>query len=111
MTFDPMTAAPQDFDAYVGDRFEVRAETGPVTLMLDNVKIFEGSTIRDNIVVIDDAEIPPRKAFALTFEGPVQPVLASTVYAMTHPALGDMDLFLSPFRQDRDCMLYEAVFN
>ena len=60
---------------------------------------------------IDGKVIPPRSAFALTFEGPRAPILKQAMYQMSHAELGDISLFLSPFRQDASCALYESVFN
>jgi hypothetical protein len=111
MTIDLANATPDTFRPYVGQRFLVDSAAGPVALTLDNVKTFDTSMIRDSVVEVGGVTIPPRRAFALTFEGPVAPVLSSAQVVMTHPDLGDMALFVSPFRQDRDCMLYEAVFN
>lgn len=108
MTIDLVTATADTFRPYIGQPFGV---AGDVTLTLDNIKIFEGSMIRDNHVEIDGVTHPPRKAFALTFEGPREPVLPPTMLKLTHHELGEMALFLSPFRQDQTCMLYECVFN
>ncbi|EPX82286.1 DUF6916 family protein [Salipiger mucosus] len=111
MTIDPITASAEDFAPYVGDTFRVESVAGPVPLVLDNVKRFDRSDVRDKRVEIDGSVLPARQAFALTFEGPVAPVLVSDTVELAHPALGRLVLFLSPFRQDDDCMLYEALFN
>jgi hypothetical protein len=111
MTIDLVTATADTFRPHVGQSFTVATTAGPVTLVLDNVKVFEGSTIRDNRVEVGGLLHPPRKAFALTFEGPREPVLAPRQMDLTHPTLGHLPLFVSPFRQDHDCTLYEAVFN
>ncbi|MBN8189622.1 MAG: DUF6916 family protein [Salipiger thiooxidans] len=111
MAVDLITASPETFEAYIGDSFHVETEAGPVSLTLDNIKRFEKSDIRDNELQIGDVLYPPRKAFALTFEGPTSPVLMSATIKLTHASLGQIHLFLSPFRLDRDCALYEAVFN
>lgn len=111
MTIDLVTATAEMFSARVGEQFSVDTGAGPVTLTLDNVKIFERSTIRDNRVEVEGVLHPPRQAFALTFEGPRDPVLAPRMIVLTHPDLGALTLFVSPFRQDHDCTLYESVFN
>ena len=111
MTIDLVTVSPDDFRPYIGQTFTVATDAGPLALTLDNVKIFEGSTIRDNRVEVAGRLHPPRKAFALTFEGPRDPVLAPAMHALTHATLGAITLFVSPFRQDQDCTLYESVFN
>ena len=108
---DLATVDAGTFRPYVGETFTVRSTMGAIDLTLDNVKVFEGSTVRDTEVVVDDAVLPPRKAFALTFVGPLEPVLQSAAVTMSNPRTGPLTLFLSPFRRDRDCMLYESVFN
>jgi hypothetical protein len=95
----------------LGETFTVASVMGPVELVLENIKVFDGSTIRDTDVVAEDAVVPPRKAFALTFLGPLDPVLRSGLASASNPRTGRLTLFLSPFRRDRDGMLYEAVFN
>lgn len=111
VTIDIATADAETFRPYVGETFTVRSTMGAIDLRLDNVKIFEGSTVRDKEVVVEDAVLPPRKAFALTFVGPLDPVLQSAAVTLSNPETGPLTLFLSPFRRDRDCMLYESVFN
>ena len=111
MTIDIITATHDTFMPYVGDTFTVEQNGAKVSLILDNVKIFENSTIRDNHVEIDGVVYPPRQAFALTFEGPREPVLPSDTLTLMHADIGALSLFVSAFRQDHDCMLYESVFN
>jgi len=111
MTIDLVTASADSFRPFIGPVFTVATDAGLVTLTLDNVKVFAGSTIRDNHLEIDGVLHPPRKAFALTFIGPRAPVLAPRMQTLRHPTLGEMALFVSPFRQDHDGMLYESVFN
>lgn len=111
MTIDLVTATADTFRPHVGQSFTVATAVGPLGLTLDNVKVFEGSTIRDNRIEVGGVLHPPRKAFALTFEGPREPVLAPGQMLLAHPVLGGLQLFVSPFRQDHDCTLYEAVFN
>lgn len=111
MTIDLITATHETFEPFVKQTFEVDTEQGPLSLVLDNIKIFETSTIRDNHLEIDGVVHPPRKAFALTFEGPREPVLTSMTYRVTHHKIGTLELFLSGFRRDHNCMLYESTFN
>lgn len=111
MTIDLVTATAETFRPHVGQTFTVDSVVGPVVMTLDNVKIFEGSTIRDNHLEIAGVVYPPRKAFALTLVGPREPVLRPAMMALAHPVIGPLTLFVSPFRQDHDCTLYESVFN
>ena len=49
--------------------------------------------------------------FSLIFKGPPEPYLPQQTYALEHPALGQMGLFLVPVAQEEDGFLYEAYFN
>ncbi len=111
MKIDFVTATHETFKPFLKQTFEVETEAGPVSLVLDNIKIFESSTARDNHLEIDGIVYPPRKAFALTFEGPREPVLPALTYRVSHEEIGTLEMFLSGFRQDHDCMLYESTFN
>ncbi len=111
MTIDLITATHETFEPFVAQKFTVTTGDGDIELLLDNVKIFHGSMIRDNELVIDGVLYPPRKAFALTWEGPRDALLPSGMHCVAHPELGQLDLFIKPFRQDHDCILYETVFN
>ena len=111
MIIDLVTATHEAFEPFLKQTFEVDTEQAPLSLVLDNIKIFESSTTRDNYLEIDGIFYPPRKAFALTFEGPREPVLPSGTYRVSHHKIGTLNLFLSGFRQDHDCMLYESTFN
>jgi len=111
MTIDLITATADTFDAFVGQTFKIKTADGNIELTLDNVKRFATSMVRDSVVEIDGVIYPPRKAFALTWEGPVEPVLEPNSYTVSNNETGDMLLFVSAFRQDSDCMLYESVFN
>lgn len=111
MTIDLITATAETFRPHVGTAFTCDSDAGPVVLRLDNIKVFEGSTIRDNHLEIAGVVYPPRKAFALTLIGPREPLLRQGLRVLAHPGLGPLTLFVSPFRQDHDCTLYESVFN
>jgi hypothetical protein len=111
MSIDLNTATHETFRPFVGSVFSVSAASGPVELTLDNVKLASEATIRDSHVEVDGVVLPPRRAFALTFEGPQTPVLHQGIYPLDHPEIGRLDLFLVPFRQDAVCSLYESVFS
>ena len=111
MTIDLITATAETFRPHVGQAFNCATDAGAVMLRLDNIKVFEGSTIRDNHLEIAGVVYPPRKAFALTLIGPHAPVLQQGMKELHHPELGPLTLFVAPFRRDHDCTLYEAVFN
>lgn len=111
MEIDLATADAETFRPHLGEVFKVASTLGQIDLTLDNIKHFAGSTVRDAEVVMDGTVLLPRKAFALTFVGPRDPVLQAGLARMENPRTGPLTLFISPFRRDRDCMLYESVFN
>lgn len=119
MTSPNPPAAPVDiagmthetFAPLVGQTLVLRADEVTLELLLDNVKLLSEATRRDNHLEIDGQVLPPRRAFALTLEGPREPLLHQGVYEIGFPGLGTHLLFVSPFRQDHDCALYEIAFS
>lgn len=51
------------------------------------------------------------ESFSLVFRGPVEPRLEQMIRHLEHPALGELDLFLVPVREDGDGRDYEAIFS
>jgi hypothetical protein len=51
-----------------------------------------------------------REPFSLTFAGPGEPLLGQGTYPLSHPTLGEFDLFIVPVERDADGVRYEAVF-
>jgi hypothetical protein len=49
--------------------------------------------------------------FSLLLSGPPRPVLPQATYALRHPRLGTIDLFIVPLAQDASSARYEATFN
>lgn len=110
MALDLVTADEESFRPFVGETFTIKALID-VPLTLDNIRTFINPSLRDKRVIVNDVELPVRKPFALTFTGPLDRELASDSFIVSHPELGEFALFLSPFRRDHDCMLYESLFN
>ncbi|MCU1390031.1 MAG: hypothetical protein JWL72_3369 [Ilumatobacteraceae bacterium] len=55
---------------------------------------------------------PRREPFSLVFHGPAVPVLTQATYAMDHPELGRLDIFIVPIQPNPGgAPRYEAVFN
>jgi hypothetical protein len=111
MPVDLITATAEDFEPLLKQTLKVETEHGSLNLVLDNIKINETLVPRDSHVEIDNRTYPPRKPFSLTLEGPREPILPSQMYKVTHPEIGEMHIFISAFRQDQSCMLYESTFN
>jgi len=108
---DLATANRETFETFFGQTFEIASDDGRVTLTLDNINVFGSLTVRDNHLEIDGAVLPPSKAFALTLEGPREPVREAMMHTLRQDEIGEIELSLSAFRQDHDCILYESVFN
>jgi hypothetical protein len=49
--------------------------------------------------------------FSLIFTGAVSPCLPQRLYALSHPHMGDVELFLVPVGPDKTGMQYEAAFS
>jgi len=110
MTLNLITATAQEFEPFIGSTFQVETDKGNVVLVLDNIKIRENASIRDQPLEIGGVTYPPRYPFALTFTGPRNQILQPQTYRVHHDTLGEMDIFISAFRQDHDYMLYESTF-
>ena len=111
MAIDMIHATAETFSDYVGDKFDIDTNDGVVTLTLDNIKLHDQKNMRDNHLEIQGVVYPPRRPFSLTFVGPAEPILAESMRSLKHATLGDIDLFISGFRQDHDGILYESVLN
>ena len=51
-----------------------------------------------------------RKQFSLVFLGALHPVLPQGTYQLSHPRLGELELFLVPLGPAPEGMQYEAAF-
>lgn len=49
--------------------------------------------------------------FSLVLAGPRSPLLPQATYAVRHPRLGPIEIFLVPVGQDGQASRYEATFN
>jgi hypothetical protein len=55
---------------------------------------------------------PRPDPFALTFSGPSDRALRQQTHRLSHPVLGELEIFLVPIGPDADGrLMYEAVFN
>jgi hypothetical protein len=99
----PAAAAPghllrSSYDGLVGQSFGV----GSVELRLMSVSDLAGATVDASLAGSEDA-------FVLTFAGPLDAALESGTHALTHPALGTFEMFMSAVEQPRSERRYEAV--
>ncbi|MEL7091708.1 MAG: hypothetical protein AAFN94_08245 [Pseudomonadota bacterium] len=105
------TCTADDFDPLVGDAFMLTAADTAFEIKLLGVKRLGAGSKRDRPVVIDGVELPAREAFALSFSGPVDRGFQQGIFALTHPATGELHLMLTCFDADADARFYEAVFS
>jgi uncharacterized protein DUF6916 len=88
-----------DFEAILGSPFQVVDAQGHAVLSLSLVR------------VIRHPERPGhRQPFSLRWAGPPTPLLAQHTHQLTHPELGDIEIFLGPIAADATAATYEAVF-
>ena len=97
----PEPLAPDDF----------RSLTEPLTL---EVRV-AGTLVPVELIVESVESLPPHRLRALPFSvmlcGPRNPPLPQATYALRHPRLGAIELFLVPVGQDAKTTRYEATFN
>ena len=86
---------PGDFEPHVGADF--RVEQSGLTLRLEAVQRL-GSALREG------------GGFALTFLGPVAPMMPQAIYPLAHEGLGTIDIFIVPVSRDAEGSRYEAIF-
>jgi len=86
------------FAPLVGEQFAIQVpELGAQAAALLEAKALRG------------AHPQGRQAFSLLFRSSV--LLPQRTYALSHPALGELALFLVPVARGGDGVQYEAVFN
>jgi hypothetical protein len=96
---DSLTAA--SFEPHVGTAFRLVEVEMPPELLLDQVTRFQVQP-----------GAPRTEPFSLVFTGDPVPVLPQQVYALEHPELGRLEIFLVPIGPaSTGAMRYEAVFN
>ena len=88
------------FDPRVGESFTAAPSLGgePLELVLSSCD--ESPHAR-----------PDHPAFSLLFHAPGPGHLPQQIFTLSHPDLGDFDLFLVPLGPQGDRMRYEAVVN
>jgi hypothetical protein len=91
-----------DFAKNVNTNFRVElAESGPMDLKLVSV------TPRK----VDPTEQAGMERFSAVFSGPLDSFLPQQTYHMTHPEMGEFDVFLVAIGTEADGFRYEAVYN
>ena len=98
----PDQLTPAVFEPHVGTDFSIDVSDGVVTsATLDSVQRHPPRSHGDRT-----------EPFSLVFLGASGTPLPQTIYTMTHPALGNLAIFLVPIGpDDNGRQRYEAVFN
>jgi len=88
----------ETFSQHANSRFQVQTnETTPVELELTQVSELK--------------VYPQQEEFSVVFRGPSDIFLTQGIHTLTHPEMGQFELFMVPIRQDEQGFYYEAVFN
>lgn len=90
---------------------DFRSLAGPLVLEVT----VAGVTATVELTVESVDNLPPHRLreapFSLVLAGPRAPVLPQGTYALHHPRLGTIEIFLVPVGQDAQATRYEATFN
>jgi hypothetical protein len=97
---DVATLTAAEFAGALGSAFEVLDPDGRVVLLLNLLRVVPGAERSGQ-----------RQAFSLYWTGPATPILPSFIHRLSHPGLGDMEIFLGPVTTDGPGVSYEAVFD
>jgi len=93
-----------DFADRVGEQFELRGPEG-ASVSMELAEVTQGAELGG-----PGPDGQARVQFSLLFKGPSDPVLTQGTRALTHPALGELALFLVPIGADAHGIRYEAAF-
>jgi Domain of unknown function (DUF6916) len=91
-----------DFEKCLDTNFRVELESpGPIEIKLIAV------TPRKS----EPHEQAGMERFSVVFSGPPDVFLPQNLYRMTHPEMGEFDVFLVPIAPEANEFRYEAVYN
>ena len=96
------------FQPYVNDIFQAPNARGQmITLTLISVSQYKmRPTTR-----LSTKKVPQPDSFSLMFRAEARLPQFTSIHRVSHPALGEIDMFLTPHQADDGTLLYEAVFN
>lgn len=102
------------FTRYNGDHFKTTNDYGgPVILNLFKIEDLRAQSDLFATGSLTNSQIAQlrEESFSLIFRGSLNQPLRQRTYKMTHPKLGDLEIFLVPVGKDDGARYYEAVFN
>ena len=98
----PSNLTAEAFAENLNTKFRVRAESPrPVELELNEVKVYSAG----------ENEQGGMERFSLFLTGPGDIYLPQHTYALEHPSMGELELFVVPVSRDAGGLHYEIVFN
>lgn len=87
-----------DFDPFLNQTFQVH----PRSIDPVEMELFE----------LTEKKLPAQESFSIIFKGPKEPVLPQMTYKLTHPGMGELQLFLVPISYGKqDGIYYQSIFN
>jgi hypothetical protein len=99
---------PRTFSPYVGDIFQAPDALGKMI----ELKLTRVSEYKMNAATrISTRKSRQTECFSLTFSAAERLPSFSSIHQISHPALGEFDLFLTSHETENGTFLYEAVFN
>lgn len=107
MSEKPLTK--ESFELHVGSTFRVSVDGEVVELRLDQVTEYAQFITRE--VAADGTDLGGRVPFSLAFSGSKELLLPDRIYTLSHPEMGELDLYLKPYHEGPESFFYEAVFN
>jgi hypothetical protein len=63
------------------------------------------------VAAVQSRELPQYEQFTLTWDGPPTPMLRQGTHRVTHPDIGEIEVFIVPIAQVAGAVRYEAVFS
>lgn len=87
-----------DFDPYLNETFMVHSPAvGSQEVVLAE---------------LTEKNYPGQECFSVIFRGPKQPVMQQMMYTLTHPNMGELQLFMVPVQYpEQDGVYYQSLFN
>jgi hypothetical protein len=77
-----------------------------------NIHLDDGQTVDTELVEVSELQLSPtQETFSVVFRGPNGVPLGQGIRRFQHERTGDFDLFITPVRQDKQGVYYEAIFN
>ena len=92
------TPTYDDFASHLDTEFHISGDAGAIKAIL--IEAIKG-------LPREEGAPPP---FSVIFLGPLEPELPQGMHTLSHPQIGDLDVFLVPIARDEEGMRYETVF-